>query len=275
MLFGVFQMSLIWIICGAGRGVGKTTVALQLCKVLPDSVYVKCGHGKAKSDKPGKFFNNLTDLYSFIDTGKGSKKHIVIESNAMAKSAHGDIVIFIDGVAGKTNFRSDREQLRSAADIQICHDATLSSWKKILSAKISSKSICDAVCDLLLVQKRYLFGSRPTVRSKVWFEAAGAHIFGSGLAGLLENVEHFGTLQDAAKASNMSYRYAWNLVRMAEQHFGRVLIDRHAGGQCGGGSKLSPDGLRMLEVFKKLNEQVAVFTDKKFTELYAGEKANV
>jgi len=45
---------------------GKTTVALELCEVLPDSVYVKCGHNKIRSDKPGKFFDNLTDLYSFI-----------------------------------------------------------------------------------------------------------------------------------------------------------------------------------------------------------------
>ena len=62
---------------------------------------------------------------------------------------------------------------------------------------------------------------------------------------------------------------------MAEHHFGKVLINRHAGGQCGGSSKLSSDGLHMLDVFKQLNEQVAVFTDKKFAELYARGKTNV
>ena len=144
---------------------------------------------------------------------------------------------------------------------------------KALSVKIGSRAIRDAACDLLLEQKRYLFGSKPTVRSKVWFEAAGAHIFGSGLAGLLENVDRSGTLQDAARASNMSYRYAWKLIRMAENHFGRVLISRHAGGQYGGSSKLSPDGSHMLNVFKQLNEKVAVFADKKFAELYAEKPA--
>jgi len=268
-------MSLIWVICGAGRGVGKTTVALQLSEVLPDSIYVKCGHGKVKTDKPGKFFNNLTDLYSFIGSVKDLNKHIVIESNSMTRSNYGDIVIFIDGITGKTHFRNDTEQLQATANIKICLNATLSSWKKVLSAKINSKGICDAVCDLLLSQKRYLFGSKPTVRSKVWFEASGAHIFGSGLAGLLENVNRCGTLQDAAKALNMSYRYAWNLIRMAENHFGKVLINRHAGGQHGGSSQLSADGLHMLEVFIQLNEEVAVFTDKKFAELYTRKKANV
>ena len=56
-------MSLVWAICGAGRGVGKTTVALELCKLLPDSVYVKCGHSSAKPDKPGKYFSNISDHY--------------------------------------------------------------------------------------------------------------------------------------------------------------------------------------------------------------------
>ena len=268
-------MNLIWVICGAGRSVGKTTVALQLCEVLPDSVFAKCGRSRVKSDKPGKFFNNLADLDSFIDATRSSDKHIVVESNALAKLAYGDIIIFIDGVEGKTHFRNDTEQLRAAANIKIYRNATLAYWKKALSAKVSSKAIRDAVYDLMLAQKRYLFGSKPTVRSKVWFESAGAHIFGSGLARLLENVNRSGTLRDAAKASNMSYRYAWNLIRMAEHHFGKVLINRHAGGQHGGSSALSPDGLHMLDVFKQLNEQVAVFTDEKFAELYAMEKANV
>ena len=45
-------MSLVWVICGAGGGVGKTTLAQKLCKILPGSVYAKCGHSPAKSGKP-------------------------------------------------------------------------------------------------------------------------------------------------------------------------------------------------------------------------------
>ncbi|MBN2182272.1 MAG: hypothetical protein JW715_10185 [Sedimentisphaerales bacterium] len=268
-------MSIIWIICGAGRGVGKTTLALRLCEVLPNSVYVKCGHGKPKPGKHCNFYQKIADLEAFIEAPENSFNHIVIESNAFVKLDKGDIVIFIDGITGETNFRKDRVQLRSAADIKICRDANLPYWNKILSDKIGSGRICDNVCNLLLTQKRYLFGSNPTVRSKVWFECAGIHIFGSGLAMLLENVDILGTLRGAAKASNMSYRYAWNLIRMAESHFGKVLIYRHSGGRSGGSSELSSDGLHILGIFKKLNEQVAAFTDMKFAELYTGGKAGV
>ena len=267
-------MSLIWIICGAGRGVGKTTLAGKLCEILPDSVYAKCGRSGAKPGKPGNFFENFADLESFIEAKSHSNKHLVIESNTLAASSRGDITIFIDGVPGKTNFREDTKQLQSIADVKICCNATLACWKKALSAKVSSSTICDAVCDLLLAQKCYLFGSKPTVRSKVWFEAAGSHIFGRGLARLLENINRSGTLQEAARAADMSYRYAWNLIRMAENHFGKTLVECHAGGTDGGGSTLSSDGCHMLGVFKQLNEEVAAFADERFMKLYNEDKTS-
>jgi molybdate transport system regulatory protein len=268
MFPGVFQMSMIWVICGAGRGVGKTTVALRLRDVLPESIYAKCGHGSVKPEKNGNFFNKIEDLKLFMNYALHSYKHIIIESNVLAKSSNNDVIIFIDGIEGKTSFRNDTEQLRTVANINISPNANLTEWKKFISGKISSKHICDEIYDLLLDQKRFLFSPKPVVRSKVWFEASGAHIFGSGLAKLLENVNRSGTLQEAAKISDMSYRYAWNLINMAERHFGKILINRHAGGRFGGSSTLSPDGLHLLDVFKKLNDEVAVFTNEKFEELY-------
>ena len=263
-------MSMVWVISGAGSGVGKTTLALQLCEVLPNSVYAKCGHRKMKSDKPGKFFNSLTDLYSFIDSLKDLNKHIIVESNALARKGQGDIIIFIDGITGKTCFRNDKEKLRLAAAIKICRNDTSADWKKVLSAKVNSRTICNAVYNLLVAQKRYLFGTQPRIRSKIWFETAGSHVFGRGLARLLENVHHLGTLREAAQKTGMSYRYAWNLIRMAEGHLDKTLINRQAGGRHGGSSTLSSDGLHMLETFKQLDEKVAIFADKQFEKFCRG-----
>ena len=267
-------MSMLWIICGAGRSVGKTTLALKLCEVLPNSLYAKCGRSKAKPGKCGNFFDNLANLESFIKSKSHSNRHIVVESNTLATLCRGDITIFIDGIPGKTHLRKDTEQLRSVADIKICCDTTLTDWKKTLAAKIDCRSLRKAVCDCLLAQSRHLFGSEPVVRSKVWFESAGTHVFGCGLAHLLENINRWGTLQDAAKAADMSYRYAWNLIRTAEEHFGKTLIERHTGGVDGGGSALSVDGRHMLRVFKQLNKEVAVFADGRFLELYNKDKAS-
>jgi len=267
-------MSLIWVICGAGRGVGKTTLALNLRKALPGSVYAKCGCSAKKAGKPSRYFRNITQLQQFIKVSRQKYKHIIVESNAMAKGKRGDIIIFIDGIAGKTSFRKDTEQLRASANLKICLDAAATDWKKNLADKLDSKALCRVVFDCLTAQKRYLFGSEPVVRSKVWFESSGLRVFGKGLAGLLEDVNRLGTLQAAAKTANMSYRHAWDLIRAAEEHLGSVLIERHPGGRDGGSSTLSKDGKYLLDIFTQINKEVADFADEQFSALFKKEKIN-
>ena len=185
-----------------------------------------------------------------------------------------DITIFIEGISGKTHFRKDSEQLCSAADIVINSTALASEWKDKLSDRLGSAKLCRTVCKCIAEQKQYLFSSDTKVRSKVWFESAGTHIFGRGLATLLENIDHLGTLQEAAKAANMSYRYAWSLIHAAEDHLGKKIVLRYSGGREGGHSALSAQGRHLLDVFKKLNNEVANFTNERFGELYNKEKVN-
>lgn len=186
----------------------------------------------------------------------------------MALMDKGDCVIFVDGVEGKTHFRKDTKKLRSKSHISISPDSTISEWKKELSARLRSVALCRKVCDCLIAQKQYLFGSELAVRSKVWVESAGARVFGIGLARLLENVSSAGNLRQAAKASGMSYRYAWDLIRSAEERLGKKLLERHAGGADGGGSVLSIEGKRVLDIFEQLNTEVAGYADQCFDRLW-------
>ncbi len=263
-------MSFLWVICGAGRGVGKTTLALNLCKALPNCHYVKCGHGVVKADKPETFFRSLPELGSYLEKSWDMYEHMVVESNVMACQGKGDRIIFIDGIEGKTNFRKDTEKLRLKSHISICRHSTITEWKKGLSGQLRSSSLCRKICSCLLAQKRYLFGSALKVRSKIWFESADAHVFGVGLARLLENVACAGNLQKAAKASDMSYRYAWDLIRSAEDALGEKFLERHAGGPDGGGSVLSAEGKQVLDMFVQLNMEVAKYSNECFARLWKG-----
>ena len=112
-------------------------------------------------------------------------------------------------------------------------------------------------------------GDRPEVRTKIWFEADGRRVFGTGIAGLIENIDRLGTLTAAARAANMSYRYAWQLLRTAETYFSRALVTRRTGGRTGGGMALTADGRRALKVFRALDQDVADFADERFRKLYA------
>jgi molybdate transport system regulatory protein len=265
---------MIWTVSGAGRAVGKTTVAQSIAASLDGSVYCKCGHNAAKPGKPDNFFLGIDALTAFVDKAVDQYSHIFVESNTFVYSNRADVTIYIDGADGKTNFRDDAEQLKSAADIVINAASTSSQWKKFLSAKLPDAKAIDAICHCLAKQQQWLFGNDPKICSKVWFEAGGDHVFGHGLAGLLENVGRHGTLQAAAESSNMSYRYAWDMIKAAEKHLGSSLINRHAGGKGGGGSSLSAKGTSMLASFRLINKEFAEFADERFRQLYHGENLN-
>lgn len=267
-------MSMIWTVSGAGRAVGKTTVAQSIAASLDNSIYCKCGHNAAKPEKPDNFFRGIDALTGFVDTAIDQYDHIVVESNTFVYSNRADITIYIDGAVGKTNFRDDAPRLKAAADIVIATDSSPVQWKKFLSAKLPDTETVDAVCRILTDQQQWLFSAAPKIYSKVWFEAGGDFVFGSGLAVLLENVGKHGTLQAAADSSNMSYRYAWNLIKTAEKHLSASLIDRHAGGKGGGGSTLSAKGQSMLASFRLINKEVAEFADKRYRQLCCGENTN-
>ena len=273
MLLGVLLMGLLWVVCGAGRGVGKTTLALKLCEVLPRSVYAKYGHGRPKAGKPGNYFTRAAKLRAFVEGS--SAAHIVVECNAWAREGGGDVAIYIEGVKGKTRVRKDAEELRARADLKISPSSSQADWGRVLRERLSDKPLRGAVRDVLAAQKRLLFGVHPKACSKVWFELADSHVFGSGLARLLENVDRSGSLRQAARAADMSYRYAWDLVRRAEKHLDKALVEKHAGGPGGGGSKLTAEGRHMLNVFRHLSEEIASFAEQRFQALYHKERANV
>jgi len=261
-------MSTVWSICGAGSGVGKTIVAGKLCAVLPGAVYVKCGHGKPRTGKAPHFFREMADLERFVESRRNGDDHVVVESNAYARCGKGDIMVFIGPLAGRTEVRDDAGALRQAADIAICGETTSEDWSGQLSTYLPDPSIRDAVCDILAEQQRYLFGPAAAVHTKVWFELGEEHVFGAGLAALLESIDRCGSLTEAAKAVNISYRHAWDLIKTAEGHLGRELLERQTGGPGGGGSALSAAGRHMLGVFARLDREVAAFARGRFDELF-------
>ena len=158
-------MTLTWIICGAGRGVGKTHLAQRLCEVLPIAVHAKHGCGSRKPGKAAQLFNAEEELASFVDEAHDSCEHVIVESNAWARKRQGDVTIFIDGIAGLTDLRDDVEVLRSAADLQVSPGVSPDAWRPFLQSKLRSPSQCDAVCDLLAQHRRFLANSTGTAEN--------------------------------------------------------------------------------------------------------------
>ncbi|MCL5103472.1 MAG: LysR family transcriptional regulator [Armatimonadetes bacterium] len=265
---------MLWTICGAGRGVGKTRLGLALAKLLPDATYAKLGCAPAKPGKPKNYFREEADLEAFFQAARHRYQHIIAEANSWALEGKGDMIIFIDGVPSRTSTRADVDLLRSNAHIRVDSSSSADEWSLILRDKLGDEKLSAGVCGLLADQKQFASTPRLSVRTKVWFVAGGERVFGTGLADLLDNIDLLGSLTESARTLKISYRHAWDLIKTAEKHLGAQLIIPRAGGAGGGKSVLSAEGRWLLDVFKRVNEEVAAYADNRFAAHYFSEDQN-
>lgn len=259
----------LWIISGARRGVGKTVLAKRLGAVLPDSVYAKLGHGRARRDKSVNYCRNAEELEDFVRRSRSRCKHMVVESNSYSLGSQPGIRVFIDAVAGEADLREDAEELRRRADIEVSAADDGSGWRRVLKRRLRDQRLAEAVCGILAEQRRRLSRHQLAVRSKVWLiNEQDEHVFGSGLADLIEDVGHLGSLRAAAQRANMSYRHAWGAIQDAERNLGLKLLARSTGGAGGGGSQLTPAAKRVLGLFRRVSERAAASADTEFAVGY-------
>ncbi len=101
------------------------------------------------------------------------------------------------------------------------------------------------------------------LRSKLWLENNGK-VFGDGPAELLQKVDRMGSLRKAAADMKMSYRQAWDLIRMLEENLGFPLMERQAGGSRGGGSSLTDEGRSLLFSYIQFRREASKCLDDLF-----------
>lgn len=100
---------------------------------------------------------------------------------------------------------------------------------------------------------------KPHPAFKIWLETDDGYVFGPGIYSLLTVIIEKGNLKEAAKTLDMSYRYAWGLLRKAEVTLGEPLVIFHKGGSHGGGgAEPTKIALRFIEDFIRLKENLLI-----------------
>jgi molybdate transport system regulatory protein len=91
----------------------------------------------------------------------------------------------------------------------------------------------------------------------------GESVFGDGIAELIENIDKYHSILEAAKNLNMSYRYALHRITLAEERLGETIITRVRGGAKGGGSsEVTPYGRDLAKRYRKAQAELQVFLEK-------------
>jgi molybdate transport repressor ModE-like protein len=99
---------------------------------------------------------------------------------------------------------------------------------------------------------------------KIWLEYEGKPLIGKGGAQILEEIEKEKSISKAAEKLDMSYRYVWSYLQRIRKALGEPVVETYRGGKMGGGgAKLTKQGKKLLEDYKRIEAYFAkVFTGK-------------
>ena len=111
-------------------------------------------------------------------------------------------------------------------------------------------------------------GEGLAVKSKLWIESGGRPFFGLGKVLLLQAIDRLGSISQAAKEANISYRKAWSYIKAMEERLGIPLVECKAGGKNGGGATLTPEIRDFLARYDRIEKDVRRRADERFREIF-------
>ncbi len=109
------------------------------------------------------------------------------------------------------------------------------------------------------------------IRSKLWVEIDGEPVFGRGRRFLLEAIDRYGSINQASKEINISYRKAWSYINVMEERLGLKLVDRQAGGKNGGGATLTDEAREFIKRYERMENGIRDIVDEKFNEIFGNK----
>lgn len=80
---------------------------------------------------------------------------------------------------------------------------------------------------------------------------------GPGKAQLVAAIDATGSISAAARAMNMSYRRAWQLVEAINDSFTQPVVVTATGGKRGGGARVTPFGRDLVRRFRAMEDKAS------------------
>jgi len=105
-------------------------------------------------------------------------------------------------------------------------------------------------------------------RIKLWVESDGRLVLSDYRVQLLRHVAETGSLAEAAQRMGLSYRRAWGKIREIERNLGATLVQSEVGGAGGGGSRLTPQGERLVALYQRFRRLMEQDLGKEFQEVF-------
>ena len=105
------------------------------------------------------------------------------------------------------------------------------------------------------------------IKSRIWITGSNGTFLGVGRIALLKEVEKTGSISEAARKLEMSYKKAWESINAMNIEASSPLVLTSSGGRGGGGTDLTPTGKKMILEFENLVAEVDNFIKEKQTHI--------
>jgi molybdate transport system regulatory protein len=106
-----------------------------------------------------------------------------------------------------------------------------------------------------------------TVNGSIWIECNRERFFGPGPVELLERINETGSINQAAKQMQMSYKKAWEIINMLNTQAANPLVVTQTGGASGGGSIISAEAKELIAWHRSLRDRFKAFLEKETEKL--------
>jgi molybdate transport system regulatory protein len=90
-----------------------------------------------------------------------------------------------------------------------------------------------------------------SIQIKFWIEKKGESILGPGRVKILEAIDKTGSLTEATKLCNISFRKGWKLINEINEQLEQPIVISERGGKGGGGrTSLTEYGKKLIQQYK-------------------------
>lgn len=106
-----------------------------------------------------------------------------------------------------------------------------------------------------------------SIKSRLWIEHNHQMFLGEGRVKLLKAIHQEGSLNKACKEEGISYKKAWKLLEGLNASAPKPLVVKLTGGKNGGGTSVTPYGLKIIDFYEDINQRCWEFLDRELKKI--------
>ncbi len=101
-----------------------------------------------------------------------------------------------------------------------------------------------------------------SVNGSIWIECNGERFFGPGPVELLELINDTGSISQATKQMEMSYKKAWEIINSLNTEARQPFVITQTGGNSGGGSVITDNAKAVIAWYRAMRERFSALLEK-------------